>query len=922
MKWPTRFPRFPAPATPLFSLPFLLLSPSLSAQEGAVAGTITGETSEAPLSSVQVEVAGPEGNVVGEALTGPAGRFRVSGLAPGGYAVVASLPGYRTARRPDVVVRAGETTRLSIALAPAAIELNPITVSAARQQEKLLEAPASITVVTRQEVEERPAISTLGHLEGIAGMDVMRAGLQQGYAVTRGFNNVFSGAMLTLTDYRIARVPSLRANISHLNPTTNPDIERIEVVRGPGSALYGPNAANGVLHTITKSPIDDPESVISLGGGLRQQDAVTGFESSEEAVVHAEGRIARRFGDRFGVKVSGQYFAGRDYLFRDPAEEEARERARDCLNAPGGAACLSFPAGTSEERLRRVGDRDFDLERWAVDLRADWRPSDDVSAILSAGRTLAATSIDLTGIGTAQVDDFASSYYQARLNWDDLFAQVFLNRSGAGDTYLLQTGQPIDDQSSLLVGQLQHSSALGERQLLVYGVDVLRTTPVTNGSITGANERDDETTELGAYLQAERALSDRLELILAARGDYHSVLDKGIFSPRAALVFRPAPEHRLRATYNRAYSTPTTNNLFLDITARRFTVPGTPASYGVQAQGTTGEGFRFENIGGRPAMKSPFVADPTRFLPTDTPTLWEIAAGIVAAEDPATGAFLAGLEPSEDDISTVLRILNTGEGDPFLPFEGGIGSLGDIPAIREETTNTFEAGYKGLLRESLLLSADAYYTIMENFIGPLRVETPNVFLDGEETAEFLAGEGLSPLAAGQLAGTLAQIPLGVVQPADASPAGPSVLLTYRNFGTVRVAGLDLAADYEVADRWSLGLAASLVSDDEFDADGVDVALNAPTFKARASARYRNEEAGFGGGASVRHVNGFPVNSGVFVGEIDDYRVVDLNVAYRLRTLEGVTFQLDVSNLLDSGHRTFVGVPELGRFAMARLQYAF
>jgi len=136
--------------------------------------------------------------------------------------------------------------------------LNPITVTTSRRVEKALDAPAAIEVVTREDIMERPVVTPIDHVKEKAGVDYMPTGLQSNATVVRGFNNVFSGSALTMTDFRIARVPSLRVNISWFNPTTSADIERAEVVLGPGSALYGPNAANGVIHFITRSPIDDP----------------------------------------------------------------------------------------------------------------------------------------------------------------------------------------------------------------------------------------------------------------------------------------------------------------------------------------------------------------------------------------------------------------------------------------------------------------------------------------------------------------------------------------------------------------------------------------------------------------------------------------------------------------------------------------
>ena len=118
----------------------------------------------------------------------------------------------------------------------------------------------------------------------------------QSNIVSRGFNNAFSGAMLVLQDYRFSGVPSLRVNVPALFTGTSDDIERIEVLNGPASALYGPNSANGVLNIITKSPFR-LEGHDDLGGRRRQLD-VPGVPSATP-----------RLGDnKWGYKISGSYF--------------------------------------------------------------------------------------------------------------------------------------------------------------------------------------------------------------------------------------------------------------------------------------------------------------------------------------------------------------------------------------------------------------------------------------------------------------------------------------------------------------------------------------------------------------------------------------------------------------------------------------
>jgi len=152
---------------------------------------------------------------------------------------------------------------------------------------------------------------------------------------------------------------------------------------------------------------------------------------------------------------------------------------------------------------------------------------------------------------------------------------------------------------------VQHGFSLGERQDFTYGLDFIYTNPITEGTINGKYEEDDQTTEFGAYLQSETSLTDRLRLVLAGRVDTHSALPEAIFSPRAGLVFQPSETHAFRLTYNRAFSTPSSLNQFLDLGS---VIPDPQLSalgYSLRVQGTGADGFRFRTSGGY-QMRSPF----------------------------------------------------------------------------------------------------------------------------------------------------------------------------------------------------------------------------------------------------------------------------------------------------------------------------
>ncbi|MCB0509324.1 MAG: TonB-dependent receptor plug domain-containing protein, partial [Bacteroidetes bacterium] len=135
------------------------------------------------------------------------------------------------------------------------IGLDAVIVTASKKQERVLDAPASVTLINSSKIENTAAVVATDNLKSVPGVDIMPTGLVSSNVSVRGFNGIFSGSMLTMVDYRFGRVPSLNVNAFQLMPSSNEDIERIEVVRGPGSALYGPNASDGVMHIITKSPL-------------------------------------------------------------------------------------------------------------------------------------------------------------------------------------------------------------------------------------------------------------------------------------------------------------------------------------------------------------------------------------------------------------------------------------------------------------------------------------------------------------------------------------------------------------------------------------------------------------------------------------------------------------------------------------------
>ncbi|MFQ6041909.1 MAG: TonB-dependent receptor domain-containing protein, partial [Candidatus Poribacteria bacterium] len=806
----------------LTTLALVFLTTKVSAQTATLRGTVTdAETGEV--------LAGANIVVKSEAVkTGAAsistGEFEVKNLPGGNYTITVTYIGYEKKILTDVVLTAGEKKSLDISLTPTGIRVNPVTITASRRPEKLLEAPAAVTVLQASDIQNRPMLSPTDQLRGLPAVDVGTKGIVQSNVVIRGFNDIISATLQTLTDYRYEHVPSLRYNVPHLISLTNEDIDRIEVVSGPGSALYGPNSANGVLHVITRSPFESEGTTISFGGGGRDFFNISDRDpQGGSGILTASFRHARRLGEKLAFKISAQYIRGQDWENFDPVEPDTVVIFRPTAT---GIEPLSGPVSNQ---------RDFDVDRFAGEARLDYRMSDDAMLIFSGGVTRA-DEVELVQTGAAQIKGWTHTYVQARLNYKDLFVQGFINASNSGDTYLLRTGQVVDDHSKLIAGQIQHSLSFGERQHFTYGFDALLTRPDTKRSLHGRNEDRDSVDEFGVYLQSETKLSSKLDLVAAGRVDDHNHLEDPVFSPRAALVFKPTAEHNLRLTYNRAFTTPTAAQLFVDLLARTVPNPLNPNKplLSVWAMGVPLEtGFTFRRGSDhRPLMMTQLLPPGTGYVPATVNSIWPVLRQLLIAQSPAQIQALLNATLPQQLGSTVqgdLRLLNPSTGKFDL-----VSDVKDIDPLRPTINNTIEFGYKGLIGNKLFITFDVYHTKYNDFIAALRNETPNVFANPQQLAaalqptaaaiaSVLIAQGMPPEQAQAQATQIvtglvtaaAQLPLGVISPEQIAN-DTDVILTVRNFGDISVNGFDFAFAYYLNRNWGISGNYSFVTNNGFN----------------------------------------------------------------------------------------------------------
>lgn len=171
-------------------------------------------------------------------------------------------------------------------------------VTASKRPETLANTPSAVYVLSGGDIDRLGVTTLPDALRYIPGMDVAMINSSQWSVSARGFNGQYANQLLVMMDGRSIYNPSFGGVIWGAQDTFFEDIDRIEIVRGPGGALWGANAVNGVINIITKSAQDTQGTIFSAGGGTFQEAMTAarhGFKLSEKTFA----RVYVKY-DRFG----------------------------------------------------------------------------------------------------------------------------------------------------------------------------------------------------------------------------------------------------------------------------------------------------------------------------------------------------------------------------------------------------------------------------------------------------------------------------------------------------------------------------------------------------------------------------------------------------------------------------------------------
>ncbi len=846
-----------------------------------------------------------------------------------------------------------------------------VVISASRRREKVQEAPASISVITARKLESTAnATDATRNLVNTAGVQIQQQSANRINISMRGGAGLFGTSAFPIMDYRSLVGPGIGTFQSDAAGISNIDLERIEVVRGPGSALYGPGVTQGVVHFITKSPIDYPCTTVELLGGELQ-------------TFGAAARHATKISDKFGFKVNATYRQGNEFTLDPDDPDDALQIAKFATRivqpavSPEGYVDIN---GTPTELLSTAdldpdGDGNMMAEDWknlGINATLEFRPKDNLSIVTSGGFNKArAVFYNEQGEGLAQ----ASEYWgQARMQAGGLFAQVFAvsNDGGTQDepTFLYQTGNRTPVGRTQLEAQLQYNWDMNFlNSNWTAGFDYRFAGQDTENLVYGRNENDDDFSVVGGYVQAKFALHPKLDLVAAGRYDQFNFIDEGAFAPRAALVFKPNPKHTFRASYNRANSTVSNLQLNIDFPLSVVTPAFDIWLYGNKVPQT------FENATTEwllsPALKG------LNNLPLAVP--YGAVAGATnqgildfIQNDPAA----AGLIPLLPIIEGVLN--NPGSVNPnllgffsgplspgFNIFDGTPLGLVDAPVSAIETLDAFEVGYKGLIADKLGVTIDVYHQTQKNFsqftaISPAYklTNTDQIGselatgvvgqLSGPMIAAFMAQAGMDQATAeatyaalgqiiggayinggGAFAAGIDALPFHATTPTDQVPQNGVAHLSagYRTFTERSYLGADIGLEYYFSGDLSAFFNYSWISDNDFmqkvvgfegDNDpALPSYLNIPKNKFRAGINY-TPESGFRGSLAFQHDDSYFASAGQYTGNTDVRNLVDASLGYKFNN--GLAIDLSATNLLNNEYRYLPNMPKIGRRALAKLTY--
>ena len=273
--------------------------------------TISGQVLDSegePLPGVNVVV---KGTIVGTP-TDSQGMFELTVKQDLPLTLQFSIVGFQPQ---ELEVTNSNSSNIVVTLIEQTIYGNDVVVSASRVEESILEAPVSIEKMDILSVKASASDDYYSSISNLKGVDMTASSINFQIINSRGFNSTGNTRMVQLTDGMDTQAPALNFPIGNLNGPSELDIESVEFIPGASSALYGPNAFNGILLVNSKNPFQYQGLSVKLKAGVNHLDGdvALGEPESAQPMYNFAMRYAQAFNQKFAFKVNLSYMQAEDW---------------------------------------------------------------------------------------------------------------------------------------------------------------------------------------------------------------------------------------------------------------------------------------------------------------------------------------------------------------------------------------------------------------------------------------------------------------------------------------------------------------------------------------------------------------------------------------------------------------------------------
>lgn len=301
--------------------------------EGIVRDATTGE----PLPGAYIKVKGTLAGVV----SASDGRFQLS--IPGGKLPITLEASYVGYENTEILI--STSGPIEIKLQESSLTLREVVISTSRVPETVLEAPVTVSRMGVRELQLNAGANLLQRLATLKNVDVNYQSITFPVINTRGFGGSGNPRFVQRIDGIEMLAPVFGFPVGLLSAPPDIDVESIELTAGPASAMYGPNAFNGMMDMYTRAPRRYPGLSVMIKGGVNH----IASDTTPQPYFNLALRYAQTLGDRFSFKLVGEYLRATDWLAVDDRDQGPYTGAEGIYAIPG-------PQNPGYNAVNRYGD--------------------------------------------------------------------------------------------------------------------------------------------------------------------------------------------------------------------------------------------------------------------------------------------------------------------------------------------------------------------------------------------------------------------------------------------------------------------------------------------------------------------------------------------------------------------------------------